>query len=84
MTQSQELSTIAKSIIDSNLYLVLGTAYKTKLPWASPRFHLCLPKDTPYDLLGKSRSVQVSGRCAARCRQAGFVAPLAHGLCVAP
>jgi hypothetical protein len=26
MTQSQELSTIAKSIIDSNLYLVLGTA----------------------------------------------------------
>jgi hypothetical protein len=31
MTQSQELSTIAKSIIDSNLYLVLGTADKTRL-----------------------------------------------------
>jgi hypothetical protein len=32
MTQSQELSTIAKSIIDSNLYLVLGTADETRLP----------------------------------------------------
>jgi hypothetical protein len=31
MTQSQELSTIAKSIIDSNLYLVLGTADETRL-----------------------------------------------------
>ena len=39
MTQSQELSTIAKSIIDSNLYLVLGTADETRLPWVSPVYY---------------------------------------------
>jgi len=39
MTQSQELSTIAKSIIDSNLYLVLGTADETRLRWVSPVYY---------------------------------------------
>jgi hypothetical protein len=39
MTQSQELSTIARSIIDSNLYMVIGTADETGIPWVSPVYY---------------------------------------------
>jgi hypothetical protein len=39
MTQSQELSAIARSIIDSNLYMVIGTADETGVPWVSPVYY---------------------------------------------
>lgn len=32
----KELQTAAKEIIDANLYMVLGTADQTGLPWATP------------------------------------------------
>jgi hypothetical protein len=36
MTHSEELRTIARSIIDSNRYMTLATADETGLPWLSP------------------------------------------------
>jgi nitroimidazol reductase NimA-like FMN-containing flavoprotein (pyridoxamine 5'-phosphate oxidase superfamily) len=36
MTQSEELGTIARSIIDANRYMTLATADETGLPWVSP------------------------------------------------
>jgi hypothetical protein len=39
MTQSQELGTIARSIIDFNLYMVIGTADQTGIPWVSPVYY---------------------------------------------
>ncbi len=39
MTQLQEFSTIAKSIIDSNLYMVIGTADETGIPWMAPVYY---------------------------------------------
>ena len=36
MSQEQDLGTIARSIIDSILYMVLGTADETGRPWVSP------------------------------------------------
>jgi nitroimidazol reductase NimA-like FMN-containing flavoprotein (pyridoxamine 5'-phosphate oxidase superfamily) len=36
VTQQQELGALARSIIDSNRYLTLGTADDTGLPWVSP------------------------------------------------
>jgi len=39
MTQSQELGTIARLIIDSNLYMVIGTADETGIPWLSPVYY---------------------------------------------
>jgi Pyridoxamine 5'-phosphate oxidase len=36
MIQQQDLGAIARSIIDSNMYMVLGTADETGRPWASP------------------------------------------------
>jgi nitroimidazol reductase NimA-like FMN-containing flavoprotein (pyridoxamine 5'-phosphate oxidase superfamily) len=36
MTNSEELRTTARSIIDSNRYMTLATADETGLPWVSP------------------------------------------------
>jgi nitroimidazol reductase NimA-like FMN-containing flavoprotein (pyridoxamine 5'-phosphate oxidase superfamily) len=36
MTYPEELRTIARSIIDANRFMTLGTADETGLPWASP------------------------------------------------
>jgi uncharacterized protein YhbP (UPF0306 family) len=36
VTHREELGAIAKAIIDSNSYLVLGTADENGLPWVSP------------------------------------------------
>lgn len=39
MTGQQELEAIARSIIDSNLYMTLGTADEAGRPWASPVYY---------------------------------------------
>jgi len=39
MTQPQEPGTIARSIIDSSLYMVVGTADETGNPWVSPVYY---------------------------------------------
>lgn len=36
MNQAQELSEVARAIIDSNMYMVLGTADASGQPWVSP------------------------------------------------
>jgi len=36
MNQQSDLTTIAKTIIDENIYMVLGTADETGVPWVSP------------------------------------------------
>ena len=36
MNQGQDLIGVARAIIDSNMYMVLGTADKTGHPWVSP------------------------------------------------
>jgi hypothetical protein len=36
MNQQEDLGAIARGIIDSNRYMVLGTADETGRPWASP------------------------------------------------
>ncbi|HEX9331353.1 MAG TPA: pyridoxamine 5'-phosphate oxidase family protein [Anaerolineales bacterium] len=36
MNQQQDFGDIAKNIIDSNMYMVLGTADESGQPWASP------------------------------------------------
>jgi hypothetical protein len=38
MDQQQELADVARSIIDSNMYMVLGTADETGRPWVSPLY----------------------------------------------
>jgi hypothetical protein len=39
MTQQPELEAVARSIIDSNLYMTLGTADEAGKPWASPVYY---------------------------------------------
>jgi uncharacterized protein YhbP (UPF0306 family) len=39
MTDQRELEAIAKAIIDSNLYMTLGTADEAGRPWASPVYY---------------------------------------------
>ena len=41
MEQSDPLSLIAKTIIDSNMYMTLGTADATGEPWVSPVYFAC-------------------------------------------
>jgi hypothetical protein len=36
MNQQEDLTTIAKDIIDSTLYMVLGTSDEAGQPWVSP------------------------------------------------
>jgi hypothetical protein len=39
LTQQSELEAVAKTIIDSNLYMTLGTADEAGRPWASPVYY---------------------------------------------
>lgn len=39
MTQQSELEAVARGIIDSNLYMTLGTADENGRPWASPVYY---------------------------------------------
>ena len=39
MTQQEELNAVARAIIDSNLYMVLGTADETGYPWVTPVYY---------------------------------------------
>src|SRR5215218_8829871 len=39
MNQHEDLGAIARDIIDSNLYMVLGTADETGRPWVSPVYY---------------------------------------------
>jgi hypothetical protein len=39
MSQGQEFSDIARAIIDSNLYMVLGTADESGHPWVTPVYY---------------------------------------------
>jgi len=39
MNRQQDLGTIARGIIDSNVYMTLGTADEDGQPWASPVFY---------------------------------------------
>jgi hypothetical protein len=39
MSQAHEFSAIARAIIDSNLYLVLGTADASGQPWVTPVYY---------------------------------------------
>jgi hypothetical protein len=41
MRPSSDLTAIARSIIDANLYLVLGTADAAGQPWVSPVYYAC-------------------------------------------
>jgi nitroimidazol reductase NimA-like FMN-containing flavoprotein (pyridoxamine 5'-phosphate oxidase superfamily) len=39
MTRQQELESVARNLIDSNLYMTLGTADEAGRPWASPVYY---------------------------------------------
>ena len=39
MDQQQDPADVAKSIIDKNMYMVLGTADGTGRPWVSPVYY---------------------------------------------
>ena len=39
MNKQRALGTLARSIIDSNMYMVLGTADETGQPWVSPVYY---------------------------------------------
>ena len=39
MSAEQDLAAIARSIIDSNMYMTLGTADETGRPWVSPVYY---------------------------------------------
>lgn len=39
MSAEQDLAAIARNIIDSNMYMTLGTADETGIPWVSPVYY---------------------------------------------
>src|SRR5918996_1402873 len=39
MDQQQDLETLARTIIDSNIYMVLGTADESGQPWVTPVYY---------------------------------------------
>src|SRR5688572_30528963 len=39
MDKQQDLTAIARTIVDSNMYMVLGTADKSGQPWVSPVYY---------------------------------------------
>ena len=39
MNQQSDFAAVAKSIIDANIYMVLGTADETGTPWVSPVYY---------------------------------------------
>src|SRR5215213_2167467 len=41
MERNQDLGTVAKMIIDSNMYMVLGTADESGQPWVTPVYFSC-------------------------------------------
>jgi uncharacterized protein YhbP (UPF0306 family) len=41
MSDQQDLRALARSIIDSNMYMTLGTADVTGRPWVSPVYYAC-------------------------------------------
>ncbi|MFL5978906.1 MAG: pyridoxamine 5'-phosphate oxidase family protein [Gaiellaceae bacterium] len=42
MTQKQDLAAIARSIVDANRFMVLGTADASGRPWVSPVWYALL------------------------------------------
>ena len=43
MTQEQDLAAIARSIVDANRFMTLGTADASGTPWVSPVLYAPLP-----------------------------------------
>ena len=41
MNKGSDLATVVKSIIDDNIYMVLGTADDNGIPWTSPVYFAC-------------------------------------------
>ena len=42
MNQQQDLGALARTIIDSNMYMVLGTADESGQPWVAPVYCACM------------------------------------------
>jgi len=42
MNQQQDLGALARTIIDSNMYMVLGTADESGQPWVAPVYFACM------------------------------------------
>jgi len=42
MNQQQDLGALARKIIDSNMYVVLGTADESGQPWVTPVYFACM------------------------------------------
>ena len=42
MNQQQDLGALARTIIDSNVYMVLGTADESGQPWVTPVYFACM------------------------------------------
>jgi uncharacterized protein YhbP (UPF0306 family) len=42
MNQQQDLGALARTIIDSNMYMVLGTADESGRPWVTPVYFACM------------------------------------------
>jgi uncharacterized protein YhbP (UPF0306 family) len=42
MNQQQDLGALARKIIDSNMYMVLGTADESGQPWVTPVYFACM------------------------------------------
>jgi uncharacterized protein YhbP (UPF0306 family) len=42
MNQQQDLGALARTIIDSNMYMVLGTANESGQPWVTPVYFACV------------------------------------------
>lgn len=42
MNQQQDLGALARTIIDSNMYTVLGTADESGQPWVTPVYFACM------------------------------------------
>jgi uncharacterized protein YhbP (UPF0306 family) len=42
MNQQQDLGALARTIIDSNMYMVLGTADESGQPWVTPVYFACM------------------------------------------
>ena len=42
MNQQQDLGALARTIIDSNMYMVLGTADVSGQPWVTPAYFACM------------------------------------------
>lgn len=70
MTEEQDLGAVARSIIESNRFMTLGTADADGLPWASPVWYA--PKD-PRELFWVSSPVARHSRNVAARPQVAIV-----------